>query len=417
MIHEAESFAYRAGRLHAEDVSVEDLAERFGTPLYVYSAAHLLRQYRRLQEALRTLAPTIHYAVKANTCGAVIRTLAAAGAGADVVSGGELWRARRAGVPAERIVFAGVGKTRDEIGYALREGIAHFTVESEPELERIAETARALGATARIAIRVNPDVDPQTHVYTSTGKKESKFGLDLERARRAYERAAALPNIEITGVHMHLGSPLSDERPYAEALDKVAPLCAWLREQFPTCRILDLGGGMGIPYRRRQKPFDLAAFAAAVAPRVQAIGLRLALEPGRYIVGNAGILVTRVQYIKDNAFRRFIVVDAAMNDLIRPPLYGAWHEIVAVRDISETARADVVGPVCESGDFLAQDRDLPAVREGDLLAVMSAGAYGFAMASNYNSRPRAAEVLVSGETVALARARETWDDLVRGESG
>lgn len=416
MIPEAESFTYRAGQMYAEDVPVEDLAGRFGTPLYVYSAAHLLRQYRRLQEALRTLAPIIHYAVKANTCGAVIRTLARAGAGADVVSGGELWRARRAGVPAERIVFAGVGKTRDEIAFALREGIAHFTVESEPELERIGETAHALGVRARIAIRVNPDVDPRTHVYTSTGKKESKFGLDLERARRAYERAAALPDIEVTGVHMHLGSPLSDERPYAEALDKVAPLCAWLRERFPTCRVLDLGGGMGIPYRRRQKPFDLAAFAAAVVPRVQAIGLRLALEPGRYIVGNAGILVTRVQYIKDNAFRRFIVVDAAMNDLIRPPLYGAWHEIAAVRNISETARADVVGPVCESGDFLAQDRDLPAVREGDLLAVMSAGAYGFAMASNYNSRPRAAEVLVSGETVTLARARETWEDLVRGES-
>lgn len=417
MILEAESFAYRAGRLYAEDVPVEELAERFGTPLYVYSSAHLLRQYHRLQEALRALEPTIHYAVKANTCAAVIRVLAAAGAGADVVSGGELWRARRAGVAAERIVFAGVGKTRDEIAYALREGIAHFTVESEPELERIATTARTLGTTARIAIRVNPDVDPQTHVYTSTGKKESKFGLDLERAWRAYERAAAWSNIEIVGVHMHLGSPLRDERPYAEALDKVAPLCARLRERFPTCRILDLGGGMGIPYRRRQKPFDLEAFAAAVVPRVQAIGLRLALEPGRYIVGNAGILVTRVQYIKDNAFRRFIVVDAAMNDLIRPPLYGAWHEIAAVRDISETARADVVGPVCESGDFLAQDRDLPAVREGDLLAVMSAGAYGFAMASNYNSRPRAAEVLVSGETVALARARETWEDLVRGECG
>ncbi len=415
MIAEAESFAYRGGRLFAEDVAVEDLAERYGTPLYVYSRAHLVRQYRRLKDALQEVAPTIHFAVKANACGAVIRTLAAEGAGADVVSGGELWRARRAGVPAGRIVFAGVGKTREEIAYALRESVGCFTVESEAELERIAETARDLRAAARIAIRVNPDVDPRTHVYTSTGKKESKFGLDLARARRAYERAAALPGVEIVGMHMHLGSPLSNEQPYAEALDKAAPLCAWLRARFPACRTLDLGGGMGIPYRRRQKPFDLTAFAAAVVPRLKAIGLRLALEPGRYLVGNAGILVARVQYVKENAFRRFLVVDAAMNDLIRPPLYGAWHEIVAVRETPETARADVVGPVCESGDFLAQDRELPAAGAGDLLAVLSAGAYGFAMASNYNSRPRAAEVLVDGASATVARARETWEDLVRGE--
>jgi len=415
MISEAESFRYRGGRLYCEDVAVEDLAERHGTPLYVYSRAHLVRQYRRLAEALREVEPAIHYAVKANACGAVIRALAAEGAGADVVSGGELFRARRAGVPADRIAFAGVGKTRDEIAFALREGIGYFTVESEPELERIADVAKELGRVGRIAIRVNPDVDPKTHVFTSTGKKESKFGVDLERARRAYERAAARPELEIAGVHMHLGSPLADEKPYAEALDKVAPLCAWLRDRFASCRTLDLGGGMGIPYRHGQPPFDLDAFAAAVVPRVKSIGLRLALEPGRYLVGNAGILVARVQYVKENAFRRFVIVDAAMNDLIRPPLYGAWHEIVAVRETPDTARADVVGPVCESGDFLAQDRELPAARAGDLLAVLSAGAYGFAMASNYNSRPRAAEILVDGATSAVARARETWDDLVAGE--
>ena len=415
MIPEAESFQYRGGQLFCEDVSVGDLAEQHGTPLYIYSAAHLRRQYRRLADALAEVAPCIHYAVKANTCGAVIRTLAAEGAGADVVSGGELFRARRAGIPAARVAFAGVGKTRDEIAFALREGIEYFTVESEPELERIADVAQALGARARVAIRVNPDVDPRTHVYTSTGRKESKFGVDLERARRAYECAAARPELEIAGIHMHLGSPLADEKPYAEALDKVAPLCAWLRERFPTCRTLDLGGGFGIPYKRRQKPFDLDAFAAAVIPRVKAIGLRLAIEPGRYIVGNAGILVARVQYVKDNAFRRFVIVDAAMNDLIRPPLYGAWHEIVPVRETAGEVVADVVGPVCESGDFLAQERKLPDVREGDLLAVMSAGAYGFAMASNYNSRGRAAEALVDGANAMLARVRESWEDLVATE--
>ena len=415
ILHEAESFFYRNGRLHAEEIAIEELAGRFGTPLYVYSLAHVRAQYERLRITLAEAAPSIHYAVKANACGALIHALGVMGAGADVVSGGELFRARRAGIPAERIVYAGIGKTGEEIEYALGERIGAFTVESEPELERLSAFARRRGVAARVAIRVNPDVDPQTHVYTSTGKKESKFGLDLERARRAYERAAALPNIEIAGVHMHLGSPLADEKPYAEALDKVAPLCEWLRDRFPSCTTLDLGGGMGIPYRRRQKPFDLAAFAAAVLPRVRVIGLRLALEPGRYIVGNAGILVARVQYVKENAFRRFIITDAGMNDLIRPPLYGAWHEIVAVRETEAHFRADVVGPICESGDFFAQDREAPAVREGDLIAVMSAGAYGFSMASNYNSRGRAAEVVVDGTRVMLARRRETWDDLVRAE--
>jgi len=416
ILPEAEAFTYRDGILHVEDVPVPVLVEQFGTPLYVYSLAHIRSQFRRLQQALRELDPTLHYAVKANSCGALIRELAALGAGADVVSGGELFRARRAGIPADRIVFAGVGKTEEEIRYALKEGIAYFTVESEPELERIAACAGRAGCKARIALRVNPDVDPRTHVYTSTGKKESKFGVDLDRARRAYEDTVRHPALEVAGVHMHLGSPLADEKPYAEALDKVAPLCAWLKEQFPTCRVLDLGGGLGIPYRREQPPFDLHAFAHAVIPRVRTIGLRLAMEPGRYIVGNAGALIARVQYVKDNAFRRFVVVDAGMNDLIRPPLYQAWHEIVAVRETPETFLADVVGPICESGDFLAQERPVPAVLSGDLIAVLSAGAYGFAMSSNYNSRGRAAEVVVDGSAFRLARRRETWDDLVAHET-
>ncbi len=408
-------FEYRDGMLHAENLPLADLAERYGTPLYVYSRAHVRSQYRALAEAMRAVHPLIFYAVKANTCGAIIATMAAEGAGADVVSGGELFRARRAGVPASRIVFAGVGKTVEEIEYALREDILFFTVESEPELERLSECARRLGRPARVALRVNPDVDPRTHKFTSTGKKENKFGVDIERAERAYERAARLPGLEIAGLHMHLGSPLPDEKPYAEALDKVAPMCAALKARYATFRHLDIGGGLGIRYRPHQHEFDLAAFAAAVVPRLQAIGMTVGLEPGRFIVGNAGILVARVQYVKDNPFKKFVITDAGMNDLIRPPLYDAHHEIRAVRETHETIRGDVVGPVCESGDFMAQDRALPAVQAGDLLAVMSAGAYGFAMASNYNSRPRAAEVMVDGDRHVLVRARETWDDLVRGE--
>lgn len=409
------AFEYRNGRLYAEGVAVEDLAAQYGTPLYVYSRGHLQRQYRALKSALHEVAPLICYAVKANTCGAVIATMAAEGAGADVVSGGELFRALRAGVPADRIVFAGVGKTVEEIEYALREGILYFTVESEPELERISACARRIGVPGRVALRVNPDVDPKTHKYTSTGKKENKFGVDLERAHRAYELAARLPGLEIAGLHMHLGSPLADEKPYVEALDKVAGLCAELKTLHPTFRHLDLGGGFGIKYRPQQNEFDLAAFAAAVVPRLKAIGMKVGIEPGRFIVGNAGILVARVQYLKDNPFKKFVVVDAAMNDLIRPPLYDAWHDIRAVRETAGEIQGDVVGPICESGDFMAQDRALPAVQPGDLIAVMSAGAYGFAMASNYNSRGRAAEVMVEGAHHQPVRARETWDDLVRGE--
>lgn len=409
-------FDYRQGRLHAEDVPVETLAETYGTPLYVYSRRHLAAQYRALETALKEVRPSICFAVKSNSNIAVIAALAELGAGADVVSGGEILRARRAGVPADRIVFAGVGKTEPEIELALREGIGFFTVESEPELERLSAVAGRVGRPARVALRVNPDVDPKTHKYTSTGKRENKFGVDLDRAARAYARAAELPGIEITGLHMHLGSPLADEQPYVEALDKVAPLCAALRDRHATFRHLDIGGGMGIRYRPDQPEFDLDRFARAVVPRLQALGLSVGIEPGRFLTGNAGLLVTRVQYIKDNAVKTFVIVDAAMNDLIRPALYGAWHDIRAVRETDARIEGDVVGPVCESGDFLAQERSLPAVRAGDLLAVSGAGAYGFVMSSNYNSRPRAAEVMVAGARHALVRARETFDDLVRGEA-
>lgn len=399
----------------AEGVPVEALARRYGTPLYVYSRTHLETRFAALAEAMAPVKPLICYSVKVNTNAAVIGAFAELGAGADVVSGGELYRARRAGVPPSRIAFAGVGKTREEIEYALRANILFFTVESEPELDRIADCARRLGRKARIALRANPDVDPETHHYISTGKAENKFGLDLRRIERAYRRAAARPALEIAGLHMHIGSQILNPAPYGHALERVAGLCRKLRARYPTFRYLDLGGGLGIQYQPGQRPLDPTRFARAVLPVMQDLGLSVVLEPGRFLVGNAGILVARVQYVKDGPSKKFIIVDAGMNDLIRPPLYQAHHEILPVRATRGTVFGDVVGPICESADFLAQDRRLPAVREGDLLAVMSAGAYGFAMASNYNSRGRPAEVMVHGRRHALIRRREGREDLVRGE--
>ncbi|MBN1556808.1 MAG: diaminopimelate decarboxylase [Lentisphaerae bacterium] len=410
-----EAFGYREGELFAEGTAVRDLADRYGTPLYVYSRNHLRQRYRALADAMAAIQPLICYSVKANSNGAVIRTFLEEGAGLDIVSGGELYRARRAGADPARVVFAGVGKTRAEIEYALREGILFFTVESEAEAARIAACARGLNTTGRIAFRVNPDVDPSTHTYMTTGKKENKFGLDLERTRRAYETAAGLDGLEIVGLHMHIGSQILDVRPFAAALEKVAGLCRELREAYPAFRYLDLGGGLGIRYRPDDAPPEPAAFARAVGPAVHALGLSVVMEPGRFLTGNAGLLVCRVQYIKENALKTFVVTDAAMNDLIRPSLYEAHHEILPVTRREGTVYGDLVGPVCESGDFLARERELPRVAEGDLLAVGSAGAYGFTMASTYNSRPRPAEVMVDGEESWVVRDRETWEDLVRGE--
>lgn len=410
------AFTYKNGQLFAEDVSVAELAAKHGTPLYVYSRGHLIAQFRAIREAMAEVSPLICYAVKANTSAAIISTLAKEGAGADVVSGGELWRARRAGVPANKIVFAGVGKNETEIEQALREGILYFTVESEQEIERISAVAKRTGTIGRIAMRVNPDVDAKTHKYTSTGKKENKFGVDLERAFAAYELAARLPNLEITSLHMHLGSPIMTIDPYSEALVKVKSLCMDLKKRFPTFRHIDIGGGLGIPYKPTDHEFDLKGFAVSIIPLLKDLGLTVSMEPGRYIVGNAGILVTKIEYVKDNPLKKFLVMDAAMNDLIRPALYGSYHGIKAVRETSETIFGDLVGPVCESGDFFAQERELPNVKQGDLLAVMSAGAYGYAMSSNYNSRGRAAEVMVSGSRAELVHAREPVEDLVRGET-
>ncbi len=409
-------FTYRSGRLFAEGVSVQDLAQRYGTPLYVYSRNHLRERYGAIASAMAEVKPLICYSVKANSNGAVIRTLAGMGSGFDIVSGGELFRVLKAGAEANRIVFAGVGKTTQEIEYALEEGILFFTVESEPEARRISDCARRLGRTARIAFRVNPDVDPKTHKYITTGKKESKFGLDLIRAGNAYAMAARLPGIEIAGLHMHIGSQILAAKPYGQALAKIMDLCRTMKATYPTFQYLDIGGGLGIDYRPGQEALDPRVFAGIVLPFLKKLGLRVVMEPGRSIVGNAGILVARVEYTKESHFKKFVVVDAGMNDLIRPSLYEAYHEIKPVRASRRKVKGDLVGPICESGDFLALDRELPAMKEGDLVAVMSAGAYGFSMSSTYNSRPRAAEVMVDGKKAFLVRQRETFEDLVRGET-
>ncbi len=411
-----QAFTYQSGKLFAEGVSVEDLALRYGTPLYVYSRAHLRERYRAIASAMAEVKPLICYSVKANSNMAVLKTLVQEGAGFDIVSGGELFRALRAGAGADKIVFAGVGKTRAEIEYALQEQIAFFTCESEAEAVRISECATHLGVKGRIAFRMNPDVDPKTHKYISTGKKENKFGLDLARTLQAYEMAAALPNIEIAGLHMHIGSQILDATPFGQALEKIKDFCKTLKAKYPTFRHLDIGGGLGINYKPDQEALDPRVFAATMVPTLRELGLQVVMEPGRSIVGNAGILVARVQYVKDSHFKKFIVVDAAMNDLIRPALYQAHHEILPVTATDKTVTGDLVGPICESGDFLAADRDLPDVKQDDLVVALSAGAYGFSMSSNYNSRPRAAEVMVDGTSATQIRQRETWEDIVRGEN-
>lgn len=410
-----DAFTYQNDELHAEGVSLRQLAEQHGTPLYVYSRTHLREQYERLATAMARVKPLICFSMKANSNASVIRTLLDAGAGLDIVSGGELFRALRAGADPARIVFAGVGKTADDIRYALRTGILFFTVESEPEARRISDCAVETGTTARIAFRINPDVDPQTHKYISTGKKENKFGLDVERTLKAYALAAALPNIEIAGLHMHIGSQILTAQPFHDAVTKMRDFCAKLKATYPTFRYWDIGGGIGIRYKPEDQPLDPAVYAERVAPLLEGLGVQIVMEPGRYLCGNAGVLVTRVEYVKENPSKKFVVIDAAMNDLLRPALYQAFHEIRAVKATTETLHGDLVGPICESGDFLAADRDLPAVGEGDLLAVMSAGAYGFAMASTYNSRPLVAEVMVEGDRAWVVRARETLDDLIRSE--
>jgi len=408
-------FTYRDGVLHAEDVSLPVIAAEAGTPFYCYAAATLERHYRVFKEAFAGLDTLICYAMKANSNQSVIRTFVEAGAGLDVVSEGELRRALAAGCEPEKIVFAGVGKTAREIALAIDIGILCFNVESEPELRLISEIASAKGRTANIAIRVNPDVDARTHAKITTGKAENKFGIPYDRARRVYADAARLPGIRIVGVDMHIGSQITDLAPYQAAYERLADLARALREDGHTIDHVDAGGGLGIPYRLDDPPPpEPAAYGEVVRRKLGNLGARILFEPGRVFVGNAGILVTRVLYVKHGAAKTFVVVDAAMNDLIRPTLYDAHHDIRPVRQPSttETVVADVVGGICETGDYFALDRRLPWLAAGDLVAIMTAGAYGATEASNYNTRPLLPEIMVKGAEWATVRPRQTYDDLI-----
>jgi diaminopimelate decarboxylase len=411
-------FHHVNGVLHAEDVDLERLAAEVGTPFYCYSSATLERHYRIFTEAMRGMDSLVCYAIKANSNQAVIKTLGDLGAGMDVVSEGELRRALAAGVPADRIIFAGVGKTRAEMAYALNAGILAFNVESEPELLALSAVAAGLGKTAHIAIRVNPDVDPKTHEKISTGKAENKFGIPFDTAPALYARAAKLPGIAVSGIHMHIGSQITDLSPFREAFTLTRELAETLRKAGHTLTHLDLGGGLGVPYSDgNELPPRPEEYARIVRETVGDLGLKLVFEPGRLIVANAGILVTRVLYVKPGPVKSFAIVDGAMNDLIRPTLYSAHHDIVPVRTSAKAAAAqpvvvDVVGPVCESGDFLAKDRSLPPLAEGDLIAVMSAGAYGAVQAGTYNTRLLVPEVLVKGNQWAVVRPRQTYDELI-----
>jgi diaminopimelate decarboxylase len=443
------SFRYRDGKLYCEDVDLASVAEEFGTPLYIYSAGTILDHFSRLDAALAPLDHLICYAVKANSNRAVLKLLAQAGAGFDIVSGGELFRAIKAGADPKKCTFAGVGKARDEIEYALEQGVYSFNVESESELDYIDKIASAKKSRAPIALRINPDVDPHTHAYISTGSHENKFGIAFDDAPRIYERAAKMRNIDIVGVQMHIGSQITEAAPFAAAINKVSPLVRELKFKYEI-KFFSIGGGMGIIYRHalesgsgkwwhdhesEPSAFSVRDYAKAIVPPLRDLGVRVLVEPGRFLVGNAGVLLTRLRYIKTSGQKKFAIIDAGMNDLIRPALYRSYHEIVPVEQRNSaspqsspsgrenreaageggTEKIDIVGPVCESGDFLALDREMPEVRQGDLLAVMSAGAYGFVMASNYNSRPLPAEALVRGDKVALIRKRQTWEDLVEGE--
>jgi diaminopimelate decarboxylase len=412
------AFAYHGNELYGEEVSIAKVAQEVGTPCYIYSHRMLADAYRALDQAFAGLPHLICYAMKANANLAILRLFIEAGGGLDIVSGGELFRALRAGADPRRIVFAGVGKSGAEIDAALQADILLFNVESAQELDAIQAAAVGSGRHARVALRVNPDVDPQTHPYISTGLRQSKFGVPIQEALELYRYMRRLSHIDPVGVHAHIGSQITQVSPFQASLSKLAPLVNTLRQDRFDIQYLDIGGGLGIQYNAEGPP-EPAAYAASLRPLLEELGCTVLMEPGRLLVGNAGIFVTKVLYEKMNGAKKFLVVDGGMNDLIRPSLYSAYH---AIRPIVQQANSqpetsvDVVGPICESGDFLAQDRPMPVCQPGDLLAVFSAGAYGFAMASNYNARPRVPEVMVRGTQFTVIRARETYEDLIRGES-
>jgi diaminopimelate decarboxylase len=428
-------FHYQSSELYCDGVSLNSLAQEHGTPLYVYSANTIRDHFTRLDAGLPGVDHLVCYAMKANSNLAVLNLLAKAGAGFDIVSGGELYRVIKAGGDAGKCTFAGVGKTRDEIIYALEQGVYSFNVESEAELRYINQVAGELGKVAPVAVRLNPNVDAKTHAKISTGKSENKFGIEFEHIAAVYERAARdLKNIKLRGVQMHIGSQLTSVEPFSQAVSKVIPLVTELKEKYGL-EFFSIGGGIGIVYKdslasgstawwddKRKAgepvPLTIETYAERLLPMLKPLGMRILLEPGRFMVGNAGVLLTKVLYEKKGSVKTFKIVDAGMNDLIRPTLYEGHHDIVPVREPSPDAEkelVDVVGPICESGDFLAQNREIAPVKEGDILAVMSAGAYGFVMASNYNTRPLPAEILVTGDTAKVVRKRQTLDDLLAGE--
>jgi diaminopimelate decarboxylase len=414
-------FEYRNGEMHAEGVPLRRIAKEVGTPAYVYSLATLRRHYQVFDRAFAQVRHIVCFSVKANSNLALLRAFAKEGSGFDIVSGGELFRALKVGADPKKIVFSGVGKKKDEIEYALNAGILMFNVESEPELVALNEIAAGVGKKAPISLRINPDVDPQTHPYISTGMKKAKFGIDITKSIDMYKRAAALKNVAVVGVDCHIGSQLTSVSPFVDALAKVREyldrvLVGELKKEGAQIRYLDLGGGLGINYHDETPPLP-EEYAKAIIQGLEGLDITLILEPGRVIVGNAGILLTEVQYVKETDAKKFVIIDGGMNDLIRPALYGSYQAIQpVVESRAERIVADVVGPICESGDFFAKDREIHRPQRGDLLAVMSVGAYGFTMASNYNSHPKPPEVLADGDRYYVVRKRESFDDLINGEA-
>jgi diaminopimelate decarboxylase len=408
-------FEYKHGELHCEGIPIQHIAEKVGTPFYVYSYQTLVRHFTVFDKAFNGIPHLVCYSAKANSNMALLRLFTSLGGGVDVVSGGELYRALKAGVDPLKIVFSGVGKKEDEIEYALKTGILMFNVESSQELQKINDVAGRIGKRAPISIRVNPNIDPKTHPYLSTGLKQNKFGIDINRALMAYRMASQLQHLEIIGIDCHIGSQLIEAEPFVEALRKLKGLVKNLRKEEMKIRYLDLGGGLGITYEDEEPPQPVE-YAANILEEIQGFDCTLILEPGRVVVGNAGILISKVLYTKENEEKRFVIVDAGMNDLVRPSYYGSYHQVLPVKkENREEMLVDVVGPICESSDFLAKGRKIQRLIPGELVAVMSAGAYGFSMSTNYNSRPRVAEVLVRDDQMFVIRQRENYEDLVRGE--
>lgn len=412
-------FVFKKGELYCEDIPVKKIAEETGTPLYIYSSATLKRHFKAFDMPLADRKHIICFAVKANSSMAILHLLGRLGAGADIVSGGELFRALKAGIPADKIVYSGVGKTRQEISYALESDILMFNVESLDELHTIRDVAMTMRKRAMISFRVNPDVDPKTHPYISTGLKKNKFGLPVQKAIDAYRMAARMDGLEVVGISCHIGSQITETAPFIETAEKIKDIVKKLSEEGIQLKFIDMGGGLGVRYKDESPP-EPEEYISSILPILSSLPQTLILEPGRAICANAGILISKLLYTKDSGEKRFYIVDAGMNDLARPSLYQAYHEIMPVMEPTTEAAAllkpaDIVGPICETGDFLAKERPMPPMQNGDLIAVKSAGAYGFSMSSNYNSRPRAAEVLVTGDRFKVIRKRETFEDLIRGE--